>query len=138
MQNLNSGNTLSTTILQLEIEQEDKRLLLKEQFHTALENLRPINLIKNTFEDVVESPHLQENIVNTSLGLGAGYLSKLIFVGVSNSPIKKLLGTVLLFGITNWVSKHPETVKSVGTGVVKIIRSFVQRGKTNKELASSN
>jgi hypothetical protein len=80
-----------------------------------------VNLIKSTFKEAVESPDLKDNIINTSVGLATGYLSKLLFVNVSHSPIRKLLGIALQFGITQIVAKNPEAVKSFGKKLMKII-----------------
>jgi len=72
---------------------------------------------------VVASQSLRDDLVNTSVGLAAGYVSKTLFEGVSHSPLRKLFGTALLFGITNAVRKNPDVVKSVVRGAFRIIRS---------------
>ncbi|HEY6438123.1 MAG TPA: hypothetical protein VIY47_16145, partial [Ignavibacteriaceae bacterium] len=86
-------------------------------------SLKPLNLIKNTFKQATGSADLKENLLNTSVGLTAGYLSKIIFEGVSKNPLKKLLGSALMFGITNIVAKNPEPLKSLGLKFLKVIRS---------------
>jgi hypothetical protein len=63
--------------------------------------------------------------------LAAGYVSKILFQGTSHSQLRKLFGTVLMFGITNAVAKHPEVVKSVGRRVIKALI-----GKPAEETAS--
>ena len=117
-----TSSALEAAISQLEHRQAAEGKILKEQFHYAFESVRPINLIKNTFKEAVESQDIQNNILNTSVGLVAGYLSKTLFEGVSHSPFKKLLGAALLFGITNVVAKNPEVVKAVGMSVFRMIR----------------
>jgi hypothetical protein len=121
MQKINSLTGLREAIFQLEIRQAEEAKALKEQFHLAYNSIKPINLIKSTFKEVAQSRELKDNIVNTSVGLSAGYLSKVLFQGASKNPLKKLLGSVLMFGITNLVTKHPDTIKTVGQNFLKII-----------------
>ncbi len=123
MQKINSAIRLRDAILQLESKQTEERKLLKKQFHLAYESIKPVNLIKGAFKEVAESRELKDNILNTSVGLAAGYVSKILFEGTSKSPIKKILGSVLMFGITNLVTKNPEPVKSLGKKFLEIIRS---------------
>lgn len=127
MQKINSEMDLRNTILQLEGKQAYERKELKEQFLQVYESVKPINLIKNTFKAVSESSDLKNNIVNTSVGLTAGYLSKKIFEKVSHNPLRKFLGSALMFGITNIISRNPEVVRSVGNSIWKAI--FNKSGK---------
>jgi len=123
MQKINSATSLREAILQLEITHAEEGKILKEQFHLAFESIKPINLIKSTFKEAAESRGLKDNIVSGSIGLATGYLSKILFQVVTHSPIKRLLGTALMFGISKVVEKNPEVIKSVGKGIFKIFRS---------------
>jgi hypothetical protein len=129
MNTLNSGFNLKETILQLELKQALELKLLRQQLHLTYESIKPINLVKNTFKEVVASEDLTDNIVNTSVGLAAGYVSKTLFEKASHSPFRKLLGTALLFGVTNLVSKNPQTIKAVGLGVIDIIKHKLSNRK---------
>ncbi|MFH0894208.1 MAG: hypothetical protein V2A54_07220 [Bacteroidota bacterium] len=123
MQKINSETGLRDAILQLERKQADEAKMLNEQLHLAYESIKPINLIKSIFNEAVASRDLKDNLLNTSVGLTAGYLSKILFQGITKSPFKKLLGTALMFGITNVVAKNPEAIKSFGNGFLKMIVS---------------
>ena len=123
MQKITSETGLRNAILQLEIKQAEEVKMLKEQFHLAYESIKPVNLIKNAFKEVFQSQDLKDNIINTTVGLAAGYVSRKIFEGSSNSPVKRILGSFLMFGITDVIAKNPEPVKSLGNKFLKIIRS---------------
>jgi len=114
MENITSVDGLKNAIQVMELEHEYKQQLLKEQFSLTYESLKPINLIKSTFHDVTSSPYLIDNILGATVGLASGYISRKIVVGGSVNLIRKLLGSVLQFGITNVVSQHPESIKSIG------------------------
>jgi hypothetical protein len=70
-------------------------------------------------KNISASPNLVDNILGTTVGLATGYLSKKIVVGTSANLIKKLFGTVLQFGVTTLVAKHPEAIKSIGNYIIK-------------------
>jgi hypothetical protein len=123
MRKIDSETGLRDAILQLEIQRANEGKILKEQFYLAVDSVKPINLIKNTFKEAIATRDLKYDIVNTSVGLTAGYLSKIVFSSVLKTPLTKFLGTALMFGITNLVARNPETVKSLGKGFIKMIRS---------------
>jgi len=121
MQNITSPAELKNAIRLLEVEQTIKGQLLKEQFHITYESLKPINILKNTLNDVASSPYLIDNILGTAMGMASGYLSKKIFVGTSGNIFRKLVGSVLQFGVTNIVAKNPEAIKSFSRFIFKNI-----------------
>ncbi len=110
MKKNNDIDWLSSQIANLQQQQENEFLLLKQQMHFTYESLKPINLIKNTFKEMVSSPDVKGNLFKSALGLVTGYFSKKILVGSSHNPIKKVLGTVLEFAVANIVSNHQNDV----------------------------
>ena len=64
MQNINYTEELKKSIEVLEVEQDLSRYLLKEQFNTTYERLKPVNLLKNTLNEVISSPNLIDNIIS--------------------------------------------------------------------------
>jgi hypothetical protein len=129
MQNITSTAGLKDAIQLLEIEQADKGRLLKEQFYHTYESFRPVNLLKGTLKDITSSPYLMDNILSTGIGLASGFLSKKVFIGASGNKLRKLIGYVLQFGVTNFVAQHPDAIKSVG-------RFFFQLIHRKKEINS--
>ena len=120
MQKYTSISELKVAIQSLEIEQEIHRQLLIEQLHITAERLKPVNLIKSALKDIASSP-LVENIMSTGVGLATGYISKKVVVGASGKLFRKLLGTVLQFGVTNIVVRHPELIKTYGQYIIQHI-----------------
>jgi hypothetical protein len=121
MRKIDSTSTLSETILELEVRRAEEGKMLKEQANQAYENIKPINLIKSTFKEALAAQDLRADIINLSLGLIAGYVSKQVFSGLEDSPLKKLLGTSLQFGITLFIINNPETIQAIGNGIVNFI-----------------
>ena len=114
MKTINSAAELKIVILQLELQQEIQGQILKEHVFVTISSFTPVNLIKKALNDVATSPYLIDNIIGTTVGLVTGYVSKLLAVGSSDNIFRKLLGSVLQFGVTNIVAQHPEIFKSVG------------------------
>ncbi len=117
-----TANSLDAAIRALEARQKEEAKLLKIEFQDALESVRPINLIKSTFEQVKESTELKGNLLNTAIGLGAGFISKKAFVGFSHNPLKRMVGTAVMFGVTNLVAKNPLIVRMAALGLMKLLK----------------
>lgn len=128
MKNINSESDLRNAIIQLEVKQTYEREMLNDQFHLAYNGLKPINLIKNTLKQAAASQEIKNNILNTAVGLSAGYFSKLLFERISTNPFKKILGSALLFVVTNMVTKNPATVKLLGNKILSSIRNPDKKG----------
>jgi hypothetical protein len=126
MQNLSASAVLKDTIQLLETEQAFEKQMLKEQFYSTYERLKPANLLRSTLQDFTSAPYLIDHILSTAVGLATGYLSKKIVVGTSGNIIRKLLGILMQVGVTNTISQHPDKVKSIGQFVY---RHFLSKKK---------
>lgn len=127
MRKITSMTELKESIFLLEIKKANEARLLKEQFMITYENIKPVNLIKNSFNELITSPHLKENLLNTTLSIAAGYLSKKIAVGSTHNPLKQLLGTFLQLGVTNIVSRNTDGIKS---SVMSLINNFFSKNRS--------
>jgi hypothetical protein len=114
METITSIAELKTAIQVLEFEQMIKRQQLKDQLLLTHESLKPVNLIKSTLSEVASSPYLIDNILGATMGLASGYLTRKLVVSGSHNIFKKILGSVIQFGVTNLVAQHTDPIKSVG------------------------
>ncbi len=114
MEKINSVAGLKNAIQLLEEEQAVKGRLVKEQFYLTYESFKPAKLLGNTLKEMVASPYMIENIIDTSISLATGYFAKKFVVGASSNVIRRLIGAVLQYGITNLVAKNADNIKSVG------------------------
>jgi hypothetical protein len=128
MQKVDSYAGLQDAIILMKIEQTEKSKLLQEQLNISYESLKPLNLIKSALKDISSSPVIGENILGSVAGLASGYLSKKIFVGTSGNLFRKLIGSVLQFGVTNVVAKHPDAIRSFG----QFIKEHLIKNKETK------
>ncbi|MCK9399769.1 MAG: hypothetical protein M0Q51_07195 [Bacteroidales bacterium] len=132
MKNITSIAELKNAIQLLEAEQAIKGQQLKEQFYLTYESYKPVKLLNSTLKDIASSPYLIENIVGATVGLATGYLSRKIIVGASGGIFRKILGSVLQFGVTNLVAQHPDAIMSIGQFAFKHI--FRKKEMNSKKL----
>lgn len=111
MKKANATDTLNQTIALLENRQKQELKILKEQFEITYESLKPVNLIKGAFKEMSTASDLKGNIINNIIGMSTGYITKKLLLGSSHNPVRRILGTVLQFVITNVVTKHTDTLK---------------------------
>lgn len=109
---------LQEKILLLELKQSNEKVQLKDQFNLSFERLKPSNLIKNSLDEFINTTDFKEGIVDTSLSLAAGYLSKKIVFGSTHNPIKKIVGNLIQAGITSLVSRNTDEIKSVAMNII--------------------
>ena len=118
MKRISHIDELRESILLLEIKQVEEEALLREQFKLTYESLKPVNLIKSTLENLTDLPDLKASVIDTSVSLVAGFLSKKIMVGSSHNPFKEMFGSILQMGVTNLVSKNISNIKSLANQIL--------------------
>jgi hypothetical protein len=123
MENISTGFELQNAIKVLETERDYRLMLMNQNFRQAYESIKPINLIGNILDEVTTSPYLTNNVIDTAIGLTAGYISKKAIVKESDGVFKKLFGAVLQYGVTNLVAQNPESIKSFGKFILQHIFS---------------
>ena len=132
MNKITSSVELRNAISLLEIKQKEEGVLLKEQAKLTYESLKPINLIKTALHDLAQAPDLKGDLMNATIGLAAGYLSKKVVVRDTHNPLKQLLGTFLQMGVSTLVTKNAEGIKSLGSRLLSSL--FTKKNYTENEI----
>lgn len=121
---INNSSELQAAIKKLELQKETQKDLLVEHFHATYESLKPMNILKNSLSKVIHSPVAVDNIINTSVSLGVGLISKKLLLGKSSGIVKKLLGTAMEFGVAGMISKQSNSLKLGGLNLLsKVFKS---------------
>ena len=128
MEKIAVGDQLKNSIKEMEVNRARSGNLMKQQFELVAEKAKPANIIKNTISNVVKSPDIAFNVLGLATGMATGFLTKKIVVGSSRSLIRKFLGTTLQLGVTRFISKHPDTIKSAVLVFLKRIRPKTGKG----------
>lgn len=111
---------LKEAIILLKKKRQIENKLLKEQAHVVFESIKPINILKGAVKSIT-SPEIKGNVTDALLGIGAGYLSKMLFVRGSSNLFKKGAGLLLQSGVTNVATNHSATIKSAAEHIVKFL-----------------
>lgn len=96
---------LNQRIKELEVRQDTEWCDIKDHIDEIKENLKPINLIRNTVEEINETVGFKSNMAQSAISIGIGYLAKRFIVGKGDSMFKGILGSIVQLIVTNLVSK---------------------------------
>jgi hypothetical protein len=119
MSTINSVILLKATIVELEIRKKEQGHIIKEKFYTIKENLKPANIIRNTFDEVATSSKLRSNLLGALVGLGAAYFSRKLVVGKSGNIFRRIIGSALQLGLSAVVAKKPDLLQTLGQTIAK-------------------
>jgi hypothetical protein len=121
MKNPSQSSLIKSEISFLKSRQKVELGLLKVQFQKTTEHLKPINLLKDTLNEVSESPDLKNNLINSAIGLSTGFISKKLIIGNTSNPIKNLFGTIFEYAVANVVAKNPEKIIALSETLFHLI-----------------
>lgn len=125
MQKVTSTSELKEIIAKLEYKQREQWGDFKENLNDAFDTLKPINLLKATYREFLSTPHMAENIVGSTIGLTTGLITKKLIVRKSGNVFRNFAGGLAQMLISNFVSRHSDTIKTIGSGLLH--RVFYKR-----------
>jgi hypothetical protein len=134
-----SQSTLTVSELRDKIfELEQKRAAdleaLKRETHVLLNGLKPSTLIKNTLTETVQTPVVTKKLTGVAIGAASGFILKKIVIGASRNPIRKLVGTLLQIGASNFIAKNSDTIQSLGErAITPLINRFFKKSRRRGE-----
>lgn len=123
MHGITSANKLKEAIQELQRRQVIEGEMLKEQFALTVERIRPALVLKNFGENIV-SAGIAGNILNATVGMTAGYVSKRVFIGSSGNRLRILLGNVLQLGMIGVITRNPRLVRGL---MGKLMSRFIKK-----------
>ena len=121
---------LQETIDQLEIKRAAEGKILKENFLSAYESIKPVNLIRNTLNEITQSGLIKQSLLVSAVSLASGYIFKKVLPNTTNNPVQKLLGTALLGGVTHFVLRNPAAIV---WAVKKLVSLFPRKKNTRTQ-----
>jgi hypothetical protein len=102
---------LDQAILELQVKRNHQKLVLKNQANATLQSFNPLNLLKNAFSEVKNSPDMKRTLFQAAVSFAGGLLSKKILIGKTNSTFKNIVGYLIQFGMTKFIAKEVTTDK---------------------------
>jgi hypothetical protein len=125
MQKVTASEAVKKSISMLERRQTEEGKLLRQQFRSTFESLKPLNVLRKIISDISEPSDLRENLIQTTAGLITGYISRKLLVRSSKNPLLRICGVYLQYAVTNFVSKHSDSIKALGAYYInKLSKSY--------------
>ncbi len=105
-----NAEELAEAIAELELKAAVQKKHIQEIFADLSENMKPVNLIRNSASAVFSDIHT-EDVLNALIGVGTGILSRRLILGRTRGLIGKTLGRAVQWGMAALVSKNAEKIK---------------------------
>lgn len=118
MQVIKDDQSLAEAIREMKNQQRAELSLLKAHFDFTIDQLNPVNIVKEKISETVSS--IGETVTSDSfktkalkigVGLASGFLTKKLIVGSSGGFFKKLLGMVVQAAVSGFVMKKIPAVE---------------------------
>jgi hypothetical protein len=126
-------NTLQLlkAIESLKIKQKLEEQDLKEEFTALFEKIQPINVIRETVNDLVESKSLQTDVIDLSVGTATGFAIRKLIVGETKNPIDQILGRMIEQTVSQKLISNRVVIHNIGRNVLNLFASGLKKEKTN-------
>ena len=95
MQKITNLSDLKASIKELETKTKEQEQLLKADTKATTQLYKPMNLLRMGLQKVIRTPDVRFTIVNTFIGLAAGYLAQKVVVGKSRNIFRRTLGAAV-------------------------------------------
>ncbi len=105
METVYTIDALNQRIKQLEAQQDAEWIAIKDEIDEIKENIKPLNLIRNTVAEINETVGFKSDLAQSAISIGIGYLAKKLVIGKTDSIFKNILGSILQLAVTTLVAK---------------------------------
>ncbi len=126
---MTASEILARDILILEVKRSSDLASLKTEAHDVLQSMRPINLIKNTIEDVTHSPEIKGDIGKAVIGMATGFLLKKLVFGSSKGIVKNSVGSIFQTLATNVATRNSDKIAEGGSTIFEIVKALIMPKK---------
>ena len=105
METVYTVDALNQRIKQLEAQQDAEWIAIKDEIDEIKENLKPLNLIRNTVSEINETVGFKSDIAQSAISIGIGFLAKKLVIGKSDGIFKNIFGSLVQLAVTTLVAK---------------------------------
>lgn len=138
MENIQTQQDLLQSIAKLENQQLAYKNNITQHFRQTYEAIRPVNIIKDTVDDINNSDEIKKSILKAAIILAVGYLTKRLverFILSTNNPITSKILTVLQIIVSGWVAKNGIFLKDI---IMYFFRKILSKRLNQQQLAIGN
>jgi hypothetical protein len=126
---IDSRESLKRAIQKLEAQQKEALQAIKADLNDAYESLKPAHIVKTLVAEVFHSPEVKEDVLQSAVSYGAGWLANRFVSGENPGLFKRALAHLAQVGITNIVNGHSDDIKSKGTNLLGRLMKRYKRTK---------
>jgi hypothetical protein len=126
MNEITNYEELRKKIAMLEEKQSLAYTSLKNDLIAELKSLSPTYMVKNTLQALSPKLNLNGGILSTAMGMLMGFISKKIYERISSSPLKRMIGILLLIVTTHLINKNPQKFQLILEVIVQKIKELKQ------------
>lgn len=105
--NIFDVDRLNQMIAETKIQQDLDWIAIKDEIKEIKENIKPLNLIRNTVEEINGAVGFKSDLAQSAISIGIGYLAKKLIVGKTDSMFKNIFGSIIQLAVTTLVAKPP-------------------------------
>jgi len=98
-------DSLNQMIRETKIQQDLDWIAIKDEITEIKENIKPLNLIRNTVEEINEAVGFKGDLAKSAISIGIGFLAKKLVVGKTDSTFKNIFGSIIQLAVTTLVAK---------------------------------
>lgn len=137
MESIKTEKELQAHIDILQEKWREEGAVIKKEFFVMYENFHPLSFLTKSVKELVGSRKGSNGLLNSTLAVTAGSLAKMFFVNASKNPIKKMVGTVLMVGVSNMVNRHPEILGTIRGFISGLRKEKKQKQKQKQDEAQT-
>ncbi len=126
MRKIEKYEEIDSLLFDLENQFEIDKANVQLSFNQLSNSFKPQNLIKSILNVPTESNEIKDSLINSGIGISGGYLAKKTFELISSGPVTKIIGSGIMIGVSNLLSKHPEYTQFAFN---KILQMFKKKQK---------
>jgi len=112
----------------LEKRQIEEGKLLKDEFNATLKSLNPVNLIKNSFQEIIASVEIKNTFFETVLFLINGYLTNKVIKATDVNPLVKIVISLFQLIFSKILDNNKESILNfIFQWIEKLLPSIVKK-----------
>lgn len=120
----------------LEAKQKSALIELETQAHGLAKNFHPLNLFKSSMKKASTLENIIDLFKSSLLSAGSGFVARKLFGRQEGHPLRRVLGSAIIMGITNVALKNPAGI-SAGLGMLMQIVQNFKAGKPDENVTDN-
>ncbi len=111
MKSIQSSKDLQKIISSLESQRIQQEILIKERWEEVKESLRPVNIVKRSFKEMVSGTTPKSALFGSIAAIGVSMLATKFVRANASNGLRKWMGSLLQVGIRSLLAKKDSEEK---------------------------